>query len=59
MYTPNHNLKTKKHGFNKSMHVYDLINRVKSDEKREKRNTVLIAAGAISALVVSGLIISF
>tara|TARA_B100001123_G_C14497561_1_gene704935 strand:- start:147 stop:326 length:180 start_codon:yes stop_codon:yes gene_type:complete len=58
LYTNNHNLKIKKHGFNKSMQVFDLINRVKSDEKKEKRNTILIAAGAVSALLVSGIIIS-
>ncbi len=40
------------------MQVFDLINRVKSDEKKEKRNTILIAAGAVSALLVSGIIIS-
>ena len=59
MYTHNQSLKIKKYNFKKSMNVIDLINRVKSDEKKEKRNTLFIAAGAISVLVVSGVILSF
>ena len=43
----------------KQTNMFDLIKRVKLEEKKEKRNTVLIAAtAAISVLTVSGLIIS-
>ena len=43
----------------KQTNMFDLIKRVKLEEKKEKRNTVLIATtAAISVLAVSGLIIS-
>ena len=43
----------------KQTNMFDLIKRVKLEEKKEKRNTVLIATTtAISVLAVSGLIIS-
>tara|TARA_B100001123_G_C15265747_1_gene1008351 strand:- start:761 stop:940 length:180 start_codon:yes stop_codon:yes gene_type:complete len=42
----------------RSINVLDLIKRNKLEEKREKKNTIIIAAAAISALAVSGLIIS-
>ena len=42
----------------RSTNVVDLIKRNKLEEKREKKNTIILAAAAISALAVSGLIIS-
>ena len=43
----------------KQTNIVDLIKRAKLEEKKEKRNTVLIATtAAISVLAVSGLIIS-
>lgn len=43
----------------KRTNIVDLIKRVKLEEKKEKRNTILIATtAAISVLAVSGLIIS-
>ena len=42
----------------KSINVLELIKRNKLEEKKEKKNTIFIAAAAISALAVSGLIIS-
>ena len=43
----------------KQTNMFDLIKRVKLEEKKEKRNTVLIATtAAISVVAVSGLIIS-
>ena len=43
----------------KQTNMFDLIKRVKLEEKKEKRNTVLITTtAAISVLAVSGLIIS-
>ena len=38
--------------------IVDLIKRAKLDEKKEKRNVLLYAAAAISALAFSGLVIS-
>ena len=38
--------------------VVDLIDAVKVEEKKEKRHTILIATAALSALVISGFIIS-
>ena len=43
----------------KQTNIVDLIKRAKLEEKKEKRNTVLIATtAAISVVAVSGLIIS-
>ena len=43
----------------KQTNIGDLIKRAKLEEKKEKRNTVIIATtAAISVLAVSGLIIS-
>lgn len=42
----------------KTINVIDLINKAKFQEKREKRNTFLITAAAISALAVTGIVIS-
>ena len=42
----------------KSVDVMDLMQKAKFNEKREKRNTILVTAAAISALAVSGFIIS-
>ena len=42
----------------RTTNVVDLIHRVKSNNKKEKRKTIIITAVAISALVLSGLIIS-
>ena len=45
--------------FQKQTNIVDLIKRAKLEEKKEKRNTVLLATtAAISVLAVSGLIIS-
>ena len=38
--------------------VIDLIQKVKSEEKKEKVYTVIYAVAAVSAIAVSGLIIS-
>jgi len=38
--------------------IVDLLKKAKLDEKREKRNVLLYAAAAISALAFSGLVIS-
>ena len=38
--------------------VVDLIKRTKFEENKEKKRNILVAAAAISALAVSGLIIS-
>ena len=42
----------------KSVNVMDLMLKAKFNEKREKRNTILVTAAAISVLAVSGFIIS-
>ena len=42
----------------KSINVMDLMQKAKFNEKKEKRNTIIVAAAAISALAVSGFIIS-
>ena len=42
----------------KPTNISELIKRSKVDQKREKRKTILLAVGAISALTISGLIIS-
>ena len=40
------------------VNVVDLIKKAKFEEKKEKRQTIVIAAAAISALAISGLIIT-
>ena len=42
----------------KSVNVMDLMQKAKFNEKKEKRNTIIVTAAAISALAVSGFIIS-
>tara|TARA_Y100000590_G_scaffold95525_1_gene108451 strand:- start:2400 stop:2576 length:177 start_codon:yes stop_codon:yes gene_type:complete len=46
-----------KRAFRKT-NVIDLIQKVKSEEKKEKVYTVIYAVAAVSAIAVSGLIIS-
>ena len=42
----------------KSVNVVDLVKRAKFEEKKEKRRTLVIAAATLSAIAVSGFIIS-
>ena len=42
----------------RTTNVVDLINRVKVNERKEKRDNIIIAAVAISVLAVSGIIMS-
>ena len=42
---------------NKTINVIDLMNRAKSQEKKEKRTTLLITAAALSVLAVTGVVI--
>ena len=42
----------------KPTNISELIKRSKVDQKREKRKTILLTLAAISALTISGLIIS-
>ena len=42
----------------KSINVMDLMQKAKFNEKKEKRNTIIVTAAALSALAVSGFIIS-
>ena len=42
----------------KSVNVVDLVKKAKFEEKKEKRRTVVIVAAALSALAMSGFIIS-
>ena len=42
----------------RSTNVVDLMNRAKSEEKKEKRYNLVITAAAISALAISGIIIA-
>ena len=52
-------LSQKKNGRkHKSVNVMDLMQKAKFNEKKEKRNTIILTAAAISALAVSGFIIS-
>ena len=41
----------------KKANIVDLLNRAKIKEKKEKRNTLIYAVAAVSALAVSGFII--
>ena len=40
------------------LNVVDLLNKSKVEQNKEKRKNIIVAAAAISALAVSGLIIS-
>ena len=42
----------------KPTNVVDLIKKAKDAEKKEKKKTLVVAAAAVSALAISGLIIS-
>ena len=42
----------------KSVNVVDLVKKAKFEEKKEKRRTMVIVAAALSALAMSGFIIS-
>ena len=44
---------------NKTPNVIDLINKSKLEQKREKRQNIIIAAAAVSALAISGFLITF
>ena len=41
----------------RSTNVVDLMNKAKSEEKKEKRHNFAVAAAAISVLAISGIII--
>ena len=43
----------------KTPNVIDLINKSKLEQKREKRQNIIIAAAAVSALAISGFLINF
>ena len=45
-------------GNRRSVNVVDLINKAKFEEKKEKRQTIVIAAAALSVLAISGIIIT-
>lgn len=40
------------------INIVDLLKKAKSEEKKNKRNTILIATAAVSVLAASGLMIS-
>jgi len=42
----------------KRTNIVDLLNKAKVEQKKENRNTIIYAAGAVSLLAISGLIIS-
>ena len=44
--------------FRKTTNALELMKRVKLEEKREKRHTIIMAVAAISILTISGLAIS-
>lgn len=48
----------KKHSEKKSINVVDLMNKAKIAQKKERRQTILVAAIAASALAISGFVIS-
>ena len=57
--TINNYLTTKVSGSSyKRANIVDLINKARAEQRKEKRNTIIYAAGAVSLLVISGLIIS-
>ena len=45
-------------GNRRSVDIVDLIKKAKFEEKKEKRQTIVIAAATLSALAISGLIIT-
>lgn len=45
-------------GNRRSVDVVDLIKKAKFEEKKEKRQTIVIAAAALSVLAISGMIIT-
>ena len=51
-------LKNDRDNVRKPINVIDLMNKAKLEEKKEKRHNLVITAAAISALAISGLIIS-
>ena len=42
----------------KNTNIVDLIKKAKTEEKKSKRNTILMATAAVSVLAVYGLVIS-
>ena len=42
----------------KKTNIVDLLNKAKVEQKKEKRNTIIYAVGAVSLLAISGLVIS-
>ena len=42
----------------KKTNIVDLISKAKVEQKKEKRNTIIYAVGAVSLLAISGLFIS-
>ena len=51
--------KSKNYNFpKKNTNIVDLIKKAKTEEKKSKRNTILMATAAVSVLAVSGLVIS-
>ena len=57
--TINNYLTTKARGSSyKRTNIVDLINKAKVEQRKEKRNTIIYAVGAVSVLAISGLIIS-
>ena len=42
-----------------NLNVVNLLKQAKLERKKEKRKNVIVAAAAVSALAISGLIISF
>ena len=52
------NLTTKAIGSSyRRANIFDLINKVKYEEKKEKRNSIIYIVAAVSALALSGLVI--
>ena len=50
--------KDNKVGASSRLNVVDLLKQTKLEQRKEKRRNIMVAAAAISALAVSGLIIS-
>ena len=51
-------LTDKKENTSDRLNVVDLLKKTKIQQRKEKRKNIIVAAAAISALAVSGLIIS-
>tara|TARA_B100001013_G_scaffold275058_1_gene175577 strand:- start:53 stop:232 length:180 start_codon:yes stop_codon:yes gene_type:complete len=52
-------LEVKKHTkVRTAMNVVDLVNKIKREKRKEKKHTIILAAAAVSALVISGFVIS-